>query len=70
MKQYAKNKRVNFGPSVRALIDIMGDTMESVIFEDDQDEQSISFLDDEELDVTVQDEFHDAAASPPTSPAN
>ena len=68
MEQLAKNRRLGLGPTVRALFDVVGETLESVMFEDE--EETIDTMQDleDELDAQFQEEFHDANRSPPSSP--
>ena len=67
MKQTAAARKVGFGPTVKALIDVLGDTIESIMYEDDEDTHSVSFLEDD-LDISMPEVFHDADTSPPSSP--
>ena len=68
MRNRAKDRNVGIGPNVRALFDILGDTMEEALYEPlsiDEEEE----IDWDDIDVTLGDEFHDATTSPPSSPS-
>ena len=73
MQKMAKAKRVGMGPTVKALIDVIGETLDSVMYDDYDDETTVTFIDDN-LDITLDeqaDEFHDASGeqqTPPSSP--
>ena len=70
----AQNKQVRFGPQVRALFDVLGDTMEEILDEehgvihhvgngdDTEDECAdiVNLLDDLEDADTAGDEYHDS----------
>ena len=59
VQQLACNRNVGFGPKVRALFDVVGKTLESIIYKDnDLDDEGIDIFDD--IDVNVADKFHDA----------
>ena len=65
MRDNAQAKQVGIGPNVKALIDILGDTMEEVIFKPIEEEEDIDW---DNIDVTLADEFHDANTSQPSTP--
>ena len=67
IRNTARQRQVGIGPNVRALIDIMGDTMEEIIF-DNADEDVDSTIAWDEIDVTLEEDFHDASTSPPNTP--
>ena len=66
MKQNAKSRNIGIGPNVKALIDIFGNTMKDIfndpVVTDDNGEI------DWDSDISFNDEFHYATASPPTTP--
>lgn len=67
MTQLAKNRRMGYGPKIKALFIVIGDALESIIYEDsDETEETIEMIED--LDSNLFEEFHDANHSPPPSP--
>ena len=66
MRRNAANRNVGLGPNIRALMDIMGDSVEELFCIPVLSDKEDSTIDD--IDVTINDEFHDASTSPPSTP--
>ena len=65
-QQVERHRNMNFGPKVSALFDVLGETMESIIYDDEEvDMEAIEMFED--LDINQQDKFHNANPSPPPS---